>query len=812
MPKNPETSGRVLDEGTWNQFVPGDPATPADDSSGRKNNVSGHSVGPKHEGPKTIPVPEATPTPHSSHGKTNPAAPDSADSDEVTPKPGSERSDEWDVLPAPKIEKGELIFGKYLLEAKLGEGGMGQVWRVENVMLQRESALKLIRPEIAQNDKGWKRFEREARLMAKITHHNAVGVYDFRRSQSMGYIEMELVPGINLHDFLKQRRGEPLPLDWVARFLDQLCSVLQEAHGHVDKKSGKAKPIVHRDLKPSNLMLVEGKAADENLKVLDFGIAKIAEDDGNPELTGQGDFLGTPDYMSPEQIRGGITREGRGGIDGRSDLYSVGVLLYQLITGSLPFQGMNRMSVLAAHLHGTIPAMKETNPAVRVPPQVERLVLKCLEKDPDKRPQTARELAQQFRAAMLSEEHIVPARPHWRKAAAVVLAVALLFAAVPVVQAIRKTIENRGHTGGERAPKVVDRTPPGSEPPKGNETSRRSPTEALPSPFQGYLVADNVKLPKDSPPGTTGLRRTSDDVEFYPLKTGAYLPVGYGPDPNDTDDLVEVIWPRVIVRTSDSNVRFIRIPSKTYRRGDPHNKPGTEPQQWVRVSGFYIQETEVTNGEIEAYLESNFEAQDDLRNWRDYFKSLRATVKPVERAKRFPAACISYLAAERFARAVGGRLPSEAEWEFVAKSGNDDNIFPWGKQLPNKNEPLKANILSPAHPSKGRPTEVQTFPGDKQDDGVFDMAGNVREFCLDVFKPYPVPPENSPRLPLIDPRIVAEPQADRTTRYVVRGGGCYSSLQKATAFHREGVRADESAADIGFRLVIECPPVPSSSY
>jgi serine/threonine-protein kinase len=809
MPKNPEAPGRVLDEGTWNQFVPGDPATPADDSSGHKSNVSGHSVGPNHEGPMTIPVPEATPTPHPSHGKTNPAAPDSADSDEVTPKPGSERSDEWDVLPAPKIERGEIIFGKYLLEAKLGEGGMGQVWRVENVTLQRESALKLIRPEIAQNDKGWKRFEREARLMAKITHHNAVGVYDFRRSQSMGYIEMELVPGINLHDFLKQRHGEPLPLVWIAQFLDQLCSVLQEAHGHVDKKSGKAKPIVHRDLKPSNLMLVEGKAADENLKVLDFGIAKIAEDDGNPELTGQGDFLGTPDYMSPEQIRGGITKEGRGGIDGRSDLYSVGVLLYQLITGSLPFQGMNRMGVLAAHLHGTIPAMKETNPAVQVPPQVERLVMKCLEKDPDKRPQTARELAQQFRAAILSEELTAPARPQWRKAAAAVLAVALLFAAVPVVPAIRKAMKSSDPAQFDPTTKDVNRTPPGSEPTKGNHTSRGSLAEALPSPFQGYVVADNVKLPKDAPPGATGLRRTSDNAEFYPLKTGAYLPVGYEPDPNDTDDLVEIIWPRVIVRTSDKNVRFIRMPSKTYRRGDPHAKNGPEPQQWVQVSGFYIQETEVTNGEIEAYLDAQPEAQEDMRSWREKFRLVRAKAKPVERAKRFPAVCISYLTAQRFAQAVGGRLPSEAEWERVAKSGNDENIFPWGKQPPKKNEPLKANILDGFHLSTGLPTEVRTFPDDRQDDGVFDMAGNVRELCLDVFEPYPVVgSENSPMHPLIDPRIAAGPQSDRTTRYVVRGGGCLTGLEKAKAFHREGVKADDPAAEIGFRVVIECPRVP----
>jgi serine/threonine-protein kinase len=306
----------------------------------------------------------------------------------------------WDHLPAPTIETGRLIFGKYRLEEKLGEGGMGQVWRVQNVPLDRESALKLIKPGIAQNDKGWRRFEREARLMAKITHPNAVAVYDFRRTHSMGYIEMEFVPGTSLHDFLKRRKGEPMPLEWIAQLLDQLCSVLQAAHGHIDKKTGEARPIIHRDLKPSNLMLAEGRPPGQELKVLDFGIAKIAQDEGSPELTGVGDFVGTPDYMSPEQIRGGISKEGRGDIDGRSDLYSVGVLLYQMLTGVLPFQGMSRMAVLAAHLNATPPRMGLANPAAKVPPKVERLVMRCLEKDPDRRPQTARELAEQFRKAI----------------------------------------------------------------------------------------------------------------------------------------------------------------------------------------------------------------------------------------------------------------------------------------------------------------------------------------------------------------------------------------------------------------------------
>ena len=140
-------------------------------------------------------------------------------------------------------------------------------------------------------------------------------------------------------------------------------------------------------------MLVDNKPPGRNLKVLDFGIAKMIKDDGSPELTGAGDLVGTPAYMSPEQIRGGMTKEGHGEIDGRSDLYSVGVLLYQLLTGHLPFKGMSKMAVLAAHLNSKPPPMREANPNVVVPVKVERLVMSCLNKDPDQRPQSAQELA-----------------------------------------------------------------------------------------------------------------------------------------------------------------------------------------------------------------------------------------------------------------------------------------------------------------------------------------------------------------------------------------------------------------------------------
>ena len=197
-------------------------------------------------------------------------------------------SSEWDVLPPPVFEVGQVVFDKYRLIEKIGEGGMGEVWRVWHVTLETERALKLIKPELAQNEKGWRRFQREARLMAKINHPNAVAVYDFRRAQSVAYIEMEFIRGRSLAEVLKDRRDQPMPLEWTAQVLDQLCAVLQEAHGHVDETTGQPKPIIHRDLKPSNLMLVERKddTGPPRLKVLDFGIAKIVEDEGATELTG----------------------------------------------------------------------------------------------------------------------------------------------------------------------------------------------------------------------------------------------------------------------------------------------------------------------------------------------------------------------------------------------------------------------------------------------------------------------------------------------------------------------------------------------
>ncbi len=275
---------------------------------------------------------------------------------------------------------------------------MGEVWLVHKIGLERRSALKVIKPEIAQSEDGWRRFEREAQVMAKFNHPNVVTVFDYRRADPFAYIEMEHVHGRDLQKELKERNYRPSSLEWTAQILDQLCSVLQEAHGYIDETDGKPKPTIHRDVKPSNLMLVDKKPPGQNLKVLDFGIAKMIRDDMS--VDGTIGFLGTVAYASPEQIQGMESAQGKGSrIDGRSDLYSVGVLLYQLLTGRLPFTG-SPLTVASAHLREKPPSMKKVNPEANVPPEVERVVMKCLEKDPALRHQTAHELADAFRRAI----------------------------------------------------------------------------------------------------------------------------------------------------------------------------------------------------------------------------------------------------------------------------------------------------------------------------------------------------------------------------------------------------------------------------
>lgn len=253
------------------------------------------------------------------------------------------------------------IDGRYRVLEKLGEGGMGAVYKVEHVRMGKIAALKLLRPDHAV-DKGLKaRFLQEARVVAKLSHPNTVQVFDSGELEDGSlFITMEYVPGKDLAWQLKAHGA--MREEKVISIAVQVLQSLQEAH-----EAG----IVHRDIKPANVMLVRRPKGEEQVKLLDFGIAKLAEAEGRKSTTG--DFVGTPAYMSPEQIRGE-------NVDARSDLYSLGALLFELLTGRQLFIGNNPISVITQHTEAEVPALTDVSESAQVSPELEAIVRRALAK------------------------------------------------------------------------------------------------------------------------------------------------------------------------------------------------------------------------------------------------------------------------------------------------------------------------------------------------------------------------------------------------------------------------------------------------
>ncbi|MEI7684554.1 MAG: serine/threonine-protein kinase [Planctomycetota bacterium] len=288
---------------------------------------------------------------------------------------------------------GRVFLGRYEPIKLLGEGGMGRVFLAKQADLGRQVVVKVMHDHIAADPKFRERFQRETLLMARFQHPCVVALYDASLDDPQGpCIVMEYIKGISL-DVLLHRNGKMSP-SRVHRLLFQLCEALQAAH---------QKGIVHRDLKPSNLMVVDPDTPYETIKVMDFGLAKLVEDEVGMNMyhkaqeTGADFAVGTPGYISPEQVRGED-------IGYRSDLYSVGVILYELLSGRLPFHREETMDVLLAHATESPPPFAEIGVSEGVSASVERVVMSCLEKDPNLRPASARDLAQAFEQAIFDDD------------------------------------------------------------------------------------------------------------------------------------------------------------------------------------------------------------------------------------------------------------------------------------------------------------------------------------------------------------------------------------------------------------------------
>jgi serine/threonine-protein kinase len=264
---------------------------------------------------------------------------------------------------------GRTLNHRYIVEDKVGEGGFGAVFRGKQIATGREVALKILHPHNISDETIVARFRREAEACSKLRDPHTVTTYDFDETpDGILYLAMELLRGRSLHQ-LQKAEGMLAPAR-VLNILDQVAASLTEAH---------ANGIVHRDMKPENVF-IETRNGEDHVKVLDFGIAKVISDDRQaPALTAVGQTLGTLEFMSPEQLRGQA-------LDGRSDLYALGMMAYEMLTGTLPFQSVKSpIDIINFHMKQTPPAPSALTDKVAIPPGIDAIILKMVAKDRESR-------------------------------------------------------------------------------------------------------------------------------------------------------------------------------------------------------------------------------------------------------------------------------------------------------------------------------------------------------------------------------------------------------------------------------------------
>ena len=289
--------------------------------------------------------------------------------------------------PLKELSRGTIFARRYDVIEEVGRGGMGKVYRAIDKNVEEEVALKILNPEVAADEKMIERFRNELKLARKITHRNVCRMYDLNAEEGTQFIVMEYVPGEDLRSLIK-RIGR-FTIGKAIIIAKQVCEGLAEAH-----RLG----VIHRDLKPQNIMIDK----EGNARIMDFGIARVIKARG---ITEEELIIGTPEYMSPEQVEG---KE----VDPRSDIYSLGVILYEMVTGRLPFEGDTPFSIALKHKSEKPPDPRQIND--QIPEELSRMILKCLEKDKGKRYQSAEELS----SALSKLERGIPTTdrivPEWK--------------------------------------------------------------------------------------------------------------------------------------------------------------------------------------------------------------------------------------------------------------------------------------------------------------------------------------------------------------------------------------------------------------
>jgi len=667
--------------------------------------------------------------------------------------------------------------GHFTIIAPLGSGAMGSVYRAKDNNLGTIVALKVIKPELAKEPSSRERFLREARAAAALREHeNIVPVYNASQiamndGRYLLYLVMPLLKGETLQDRLRRTNGQPLPLNEQILIGREITEGLIAAHDE---------GLVHRDIKPGNIWLEARKNGSTRVKILDFGIARSKAD---AQLTTTGATLGTPAYMAPEQ---GLSSD----VDHRADLWSLGVILFQMATGRLPFSGANPMEIVLNAQDQPLPSPRELNPLLSN--EHVRLIEHLLQKRPEERTQSAADVLNRLQTIESSTgKPTLPSLPILsRETPSAKRWVILLMIILMNVALVAWLIRTRDPKPTPIAPTKEQSTV--SEPIPPIEVKKPLPTMPTIEPKEPPLLTCPA---------------TAAEMNRLQQEWAGYLRV---------DPVTEVLG-------SGMKLKMVLIPPGKFRMGSSVNERVFEddekPSREVTISkAFYLGMYEVSRGEFRRFVDEEqyqTEAEADgtgSDHWdkvKEVFRKDKSIIwknAGFEQTDDHPVVNVSWNDAQAFCRWASRRtgrtvvLPSEAEWEYACRAGTTTR-FSFGDDA----ELLASNANSPDATAKEEFPEWKTIMGDDgyaytapigtfkpNAFGLYDMHGNVYEWCHDWYGPYQ-------GLPLKNPLRDVKQTANHR---VMRGG----SWRLSPLFCRSAVRLyyapDGRSYTIGFRVCI----------
>ena len=718
-----------------------------------------------------------------------------------------------------------ILDGRYQLEKRLGQGGMGIVFKGRHIFLKTLHAIKVILPDLVGNDPNLAtRFRQEALAAAAIRHQNIIAVTDFGVVRgTMPFLVMEFVRGKSLQDVMSEEGAMP-PLR-AFELIQPICAGIAAAH---------RQNIVHRDLKPLNVMIQDGVPVSEGAKILDFGLAKIKSGEllGSFIAAQTTGLMGSPFYMAPEQWSDEPP-------DARADIYSLGVMLFQMLSGEVPFKGSSIPSIMKKHLTQDVPSL--ASKGVDVPPQIEAVILHAMAKEPKRRTASADQFVDELRAAMAAASATLkrtgetaeidprktivsappPAQPTFTAKGSTTAfdPMAGTISAASLEQEQQKTLFAQRELAREaEAKRKLAEEEEQKRKAEGQEReAERKHLEELVAQQTKVLEEKLNQLASTMAPKMAAAGSESAQFHRSGIATvgessfPAISDVGLVPQKRSRLPLVLGLCVLLLIgggvggffifrphppappkQSGSSNAgereappikaQLLDISGGTFQMGRNDGPPTEVPAHAVTVAGFAMDKTEVTNAEYAQFIREANHAPPE--QW--------GSIKAPVGEELLPVSNISYEDAVAFAAwrskrdGVTYRLPTEEEWEYAARNGDKDNLYPWGNTW-------QSGHAATAESGVGTAQAVGTYAQGMNRWGVLDLVGNVWEWTSSKASLYKGDTE--------------ERLAQQKDWIVIRGGGYASSAKGAfppgpvSSTIRTWVAPNYKNPFLGFRLV-----------